>query len=361
MAIIFYPNDNTTDTLYMVVIRDSDNYWWNTTGNAFEAYSSGNYAAGYTITMGKTGGTPIYSGTFPTGLITAGVYDVTIFKQAGGSPAIGDVSKGAGTYAWDGTTLRDDSDIGAISKDAVAADNLETAADGGSYNLGGSGIIAASVVTKTGYELTAAYDAAKTAASQTTADNIYNRIGESGSALDGIPWNATWDAEVQSECDDALNVYDPPTNTEMNARTLPSGDYYDGGDTPGTTELLTRIPDATPGESGGIQLVGTKYPVTLLAEDVSGNIAADIKVISSGAIDQTVINNLFSNFALIEDYAATGVNATPTQILYMIMQSLHEFGISGVKRTVYKLDGETTAAEFTLDSDTAPTITTRTL
>lgn len=52
----------------------------------------------------------------------------------------------------------------AISDDTTAADNLEAACDGTTYNIGGGAVVAASVTTKTGYELTAAYDAAKTAA-----------------------------------------------------------------------------------------------------------------------------------------------------------------------------------------------------
>lgn len=32
-----------------------------------------------------------------------------------------------------------------------------------------------------------------------------------------LPWNAAWDAEVQSEAADALSAYDPPTNAEMTA------------------------------------------------------------------------------------------------------------------------------------------------
>jgi len=39
-------------------------------------------------------------------------------------------------------------------------------------------------------------------------------IGVAGVGLSNIPWNATWDAEVQSECADALIAYDPPTRTE---------------------------------------------------------------------------------------------------------------------------------------------------
>lgn len=42
-------------------------------------------------------------------------------------------------------------------------------------------------------------------------------VGEGGSELIAIPWNAAWDAEVQSECTDALNAYDGPTKAEQDA------------------------------------------------------------------------------------------------------------------------------------------------
>ena len=50
-------------------------------------------------------------------------------------------------------------------------------------------------------------------------------IGAAGAGLTAIPWNAAWDAEVQSEVADALAVYDPPTNTEMEARTIAAANY----------------------------------------------------------------------------------------------------------------------------------------
>lgn len=50
-------------------------------------------------------------------------------------------------------------------------------------------------------------------------------IGVAGAGLTAIPWNASWDAEVQSEVADALTAYDPPTNAEMEARTLASASY----------------------------------------------------------------------------------------------------------------------------------------
>jgi hypothetical protein len=38
-----------------------------------------------------------------------------------------------------------------------------------------------------------------------------------GTGFTAIPWNAAWDAEVESECTDALNSYDPPTKAEQDA------------------------------------------------------------------------------------------------------------------------------------------------
>lgn len=67
----------------------------------------------------------------------------------------------------------------ALSGDAGAADNLEAACDGSGYNLGGGQIVAASVTSKSEYTLTSAYDAAKTAASQSsvnTVDSILDNI-----------------------------------------------------------------------------------------------------------------------------------------------------------------------------------------
>ena len=50
-----------------------------------------------------------------------------------------------------------------------------------------------------------------------TADIVADtaEIGTAGAGLTAIPWNSAWDAEVQSECADALNSYDPPTKAEL--------------------------------------------------------------------------------------------------------------------------------------------------
>jgi hypothetical protein len=75
-------------------------------------------------------------------------------------------------------------------------------------------------------------DARSSQASVDTIDGIVDailvdtaEIGAAGAGLTAVPWNAAWDAEVQSEVTDALNAYDPPTNAEMVARTLAAADY----------------------------------------------------------------------------------------------------------------------------------------
>lgn len=42
-------------------------------------------------------------------------------------------------------------------------------------------------------------------------------IGAAGAGLTAVPWNAAWDAEVESEATDALNAYDPPTKAELDS------------------------------------------------------------------------------------------------------------------------------------------------
>lgn len=63
-----------------------------------------------------------------------------------------------------------------------------------------------------------------TEAKQDTIDGIVDNIlvdtaviGASGVGLSNIPWNASWDAEVQSEVADGLTAYDPPTKGEMDS------------------------------------------------------------------------------------------------------------------------------------------------
>lgn len=44
---------------------------------------------------------------------------------------------------------------------------------------------------------------------------VDDALGVGGVSLTAIPWNSAWDSEVQSEVADALDFYDPPTKAEM--------------------------------------------------------------------------------------------------------------------------------------------------
>lgn len=49
-------------------------------------------------------------------------------------------------------------------------------------------------------------------------DNILTDTGEIGAAgagLTAVPYNSAWNADIQSECADALTAYDPPTHAEV--------------------------------------------------------------------------------------------------------------------------------------------------
>lgn len=62
---------------------------------------------------------------------------------------------------------------------------------------------------------------------------------------------------------------------------------------------------------------------------------------------------------MTESYAADGTAPTLTQAIMLALQNVGEVSISGVTKTVKKLDGTTTAATYTLDSATDPTSSTR--
>ena len=50
---------------------------------------------------------------------------------------------------------------------------------------------------------------AQTAAIETDTQDLQTQVGTDGAGLTNIPWNAAWDAEVQSECADAIAAAEP--------------------------------------------------------------------------------------------------------------------------------------------------------
>lgn len=140
-------------------------------------------------------------------------------------------------------------------------------------------------------------------------------IGVAGAGLTALPWNASWDAEVQSEATDALNAYDPPTQAEL-------------------TAALAAADDA-----------------------VLAAIAA-LNNLSAAQVNTEVVDVLRTD-TIPDSYATDGNQPTIAQAILAIQQFLHERSVAGTTVTVKKPNGSTTAMTFTLDDGTNPTSITR--
>lgn len=87
---------------YYFLIRNTVGQIWN--GSAFEAYVTANYA-NYDLALVEQGtASAYYTGSFPA-TIVPGVYNITVKRQAGGSPDELDATVGAGDFNWNGTTV----------------------------------------------------------------------------------------------------------------------------------------------------------------------------------------------------------------------------------------------------------------
>jgi len=142
-----------------------------------------------------------------------------IISDAGGLDADAQRSDVAAILVDTGTTLdgripaalvggRIDANVGAISSDATAADNAEAFFDGTGY--AGTGNVIPTVTTLTGHtpQTGDSYAIVNSGVHGNAAIKGYvDDIGTAGAGLTAIPWNAAWDAEVQSEVEDALVVH----------------------------------------------------------------------------------------------------------------------------------------------------------
>jgi len=108
--------DSSGANLYAVV-RNADGDVWN--GTAFETYATANLG-NYDLPMTEQGtASRYYTVAFPA--VAAGIYAVTIFERAGGSPAETDTALAAGAIDWDGTNIVPLSSRSTYSGGAVAS------------------------------------------------------------------------------------------------------------------------------------------------------------------------------------------------------------------------------------------------
>jgi hypothetical protein len=93
-------HDEAAVNLYALV-RNAVGAVWN--GSAFVAYATADLA-NYDVALTEQGtASRYYAGTFPA--VSAGIYAVSVYKRAGGSPAEGDSLEGFGVVEWDGSAL----------------------------------------------------------------------------------------------------------------------------------------------------------------------------------------------------------------------------------------------------------------
>jgi len=168
---------------------------------------------------------------------------------------------------------------------------------------------------------------------QTDIETDTAEIGTAGAGLTDLGGMSTgMKAEVNTEADTALTDYDPPTNAEMEARTLPSADYVV------TTDTIAGVTTAT----------------NLTNAPTNGDLTATMKAsVNSEVVDTLTVDTI------ADSYATDGSQPTIAQALLAIHQMMQEKSISGTTLTVKKPDGSTTAMTFTLDSATTPTSVTR--
>lgn len=128
---------------------------------------------------------------------------------------------------------------------------------------------------------------------------VTDAIGATGTGLSAIPWNAAWDAEVQSECTDALNAYDPPTNSEMEARTPTAAQLV---------YIVSNSADGVPVTFSG----GTTTTAVLV--NVDGAAASSVDDFYNGRVLVFNASTLDMQVTDITDYVGSTKTATITAV-----------------------------------------------
>jgi hypothetical protein len=233
---------------------------------------------------------------------------------------------------------------------------------------------------------------------------VTDAIGATGTGLSGIPWNPAWDAEVESEANDALVAQnldhlvkiavdtDFPTTVHLNSVV---GHLADNG-TAATFDRATDSLEALQAEHDTTQsAVGALSIPTVAAisdgvwdEATAGHTTSgtfgeqaktDVDAIKTvtdaigatgtgltaipwnAAWDAEVQSEMEDalDVTLADSVPADGTRPSVRQALYIITQFLTEKAVSGTTVTVKKVDGSTSLLTLTLDDATNPTSITR--
>jgi hypothetical protein len=167
-------------------------------------------------------------------------------------------------------------------------------------------------------------------------------IGALGAGLTAIPWNAAWDAEVQSEVADALAVYDPPTNAEMEARTLVAASYFDpAADVVAHVTLCDTCTTNTDMRGTNSAALASVCTEGRLAELDAANLPTDIADVPTTAEIKTAIEAAGGHLALILEDTGTTIPATLATVLLRIHPN------SKITSPVFSVTGKMTSCTVT--------------
>jgi hypothetical protein len=233
-----------------------------------------------------------------------------------------------------------DANAVAISGDSGAADNLETAADGGSYNLGGGGVVAASVTGAVG------------SVTGNVGGNVAGSVGSVTARVTANVDQIGGAAQSLTDLKDFADTgYDPSTHKVAGVVLADTVTTYTGN-TPQTGDTYALA-------NGANGFVATKADTAAILDD-TGTAGVVVAAASKTGyrLSATGVGDILTT-ALTESYAADGAAPTLSQAIFAIQQMMQERAISTTTMTVKKLDGSTAAMTFTLDDANSPTSITR--
>jgi hypothetical protein len=122
-------NGYTTASTVYAIVENMAGQIWRVDSTAFEAYTAGDithYAISLTEVAATTGR---YRGAFPTAILTAGRYNISFYKQVGGSPAVTDTYISSDYIEWTGSyVISQASDLNSqIAKFSFTGSNVNSA------------------------------------------------------------------------------------------------------------------------------------------------------------------------------------------------------------------------------------------
>ena len=156
----------------------------------------------FTMAVGDTVDIIANASTAPT---AAAVADAVLDEALSGHATAGTLGKAVSDIVADTNELQMDDVPGLIA----ALNDLDAAGVRTAVGLASANLDTQLAALPTAAENRAEMDSNSTQLAAIVADTA--EIGAAGAGLSAIPWNAAWDAEVQSECADALTAYGAAT------------------------------------------------------------------------------------------------------------------------------------------------------